>query len=567
MRRPWVLGIAASQHNGAACLMRGDDIVVAIQEERITRLKRQGICGARPSQAFEYCLEAAGLTADSLDLVVLCTQTSSKTPEHDCHKNPRLVGLARQRRTRIISHHFGHALSAVGWAGTRNAAVLVVDGLGSPLEDLPDNERALAAGESNGASESISMYRARGWHLQPLAKYFADQQKWLKIRRSGMPGFQSLGGMYAAVAHKIFGDAMEAGKVMGLASHGKASIPVDRFLKWKNARVEFSNRVPRKFADLPTGQRVASLHKDLAASVQVALEEALLHLARALHKLTAERCLCFAGGVALNAMANDRLIRESGFERLHVLPAADDAGTAFGAALAGLLELGWPIRHRAIRGDEHGRRYGDTDILSAIDAVPGLRYTRRTDIIAITAARLARGQICGWFQGGAEFGPRALGQRSILGDPRDKKTKSRLDTNIKRREKFRPYAPAVLRADVTRWFQIGPNKDTPFMLRVMPVREGRCAKIPAVVHVDGTARVQTVTARSGKFFQLIKSFKRLTGIPMLLNTSFNARGEPIVETVEDALWRLADGGLDFCVVANWLFERDTEFRSIRPTKS
>ncbi|AIP67095.1 carbamoyltransferase [Burkholderia thailandensis] len=563
MTGAWVLGLAASQHNGAACLMRGDKIVVAIAEERLSRVKRQGIAGARASLAFDYCLSAAGISARSLDRVVLCTQTSRHLPEHDVRSNPQLASLAHDGRIRFISHHVGHALSALRWAGAPDAAVLVVDGLGSPVQDLPADERELAAPTLSGPGETLSMYHAHGWRLKVIDKSFAECDRWLTVDGKTAPRYASLGGMYAAVSQHVFNDALEAGKVMGLASHGEPRIPATEFLHIRqNSQIEFGDVLARRFAARSRANRITSAHKTLAASAQAALEEALLAVAKRLRTLTGEPRLCLAGGIALNAIANERLLRQSGFDQICVIPAADDSGTAIGAAMAGLLELGSHISTQAMRDDGLGRCYDNLEIQSAFESVPGLRCIVPRCVATHAAERIAQGQIGGWVQGGAEFGPRALGHRSIIADPRSQYTKRRLDKRIKLREAFRPYAPVVLHAKAARWFDVGRDDESPFMLRIMPVREACRDAVPAVVHVDGTARIQTVRAADGLFFRVVKAFDRFTGVPMLLNTSFNARGEPIVETPQQALWSLIGMGLDFCAIGPFLFEPSEDRRQL-----
>src|ERR1700693_204780 len=247
MKGPVVMVITASQHNAAACLMPGDQLVVAISEERLSRIKRQGVCGARPSLAFDYCLAAAGVTQNQLDKVVLCTQTSCKSPEHDVRSNSQLAALVQKKRAYFISHHLGHALSTLRWAGTGSAAIFVADGLESPWDDLPANERAVADKSDQGLSETLSMYTARNWRLTPLKKHFVAAEVWLTADAPGMPSYGSLGGMYSAVAEYIFGDAMEAGKVMGLAAFARPSISTDRFRDIGDTGIAYHSHVSRRF--------------------------------------------------------------------------------------------------------------------------------------------------------------------------------------------------------------------------------------------------------------------------------------------------------------------------------
>jgi len=552
--RPLVLGIAAAHHNGAACLMRGSEILVAIQEERITRLKRQGLEAARPSAAVAYCLDAAGIGVDDLDLVAICTASSRRDPIHDVTRNPQWNALPPDR-LHFLPHHRGHALSAQYWAQFADGDVIVADGLGSPWEDLDAAERDLCrAGGGPGSSEFLSIYRSQDGALVPHAKQAVTTTRWLDPPDGVSARFASLGGMYGAVAGRVFGNSLEAGKVMGLAPYA-APGPASARFAWLEDEVRFAVAPVAQIVDCPARDPGDRRSAAAAADVQAALENVLLALARRTRGQTGARRLALAGGIALNAIANERLLRESGYDALTIVPAAEDSGTAIGAAVSGLIHLGCLPRCAQPPGEALGRPARHWEIAAAIDCFSGILHGPSDALEQDVAARLAAGQIGGWFQGGAEFGPRALGHRSILADPRSPRTKPRLDGEIKRREAFRPYAPAVLREEASNWFDMGPCDDSPFMLRIVPVHADRRARIPAVVHVDGTARVQTVTPGDGRFHRLIAAFAAQTGVPLLLNTSFNAPGEPIVERPEEALMHLIGGGLDFCVIEDLLFER------------
>lgn len=553
---PLVLGIAAAHHNGAACLMRGSEILVAIQEERITRLKRQGVEAARPSAAVAYCLDAVGIGIGDVDLVAICTASARSGPIHDVARNPQLHLPLRAGRLHFVPHHRGHALSAQYWAQFADGDVIVADGLGSPWEDLCDAEqRSCCAGGGPGTSEFLSIYRSQDGALIPHAKQAVASADWLDPPDGGSARFASLGGMYGAVAGRVFGDSLEAGKVMGLAPYAEPGPASTRFARFETSGVRFTDAPVDEIIDCPPRDPADPRSAAAAADVQVALEELLLALARRTRDETGARRLALAGGIALNAIANERLLRESGYDELVIVPAAEDSGTAIGAAVSGLLHLGCLPRCTVAPSEALGRPARTWEIEAAISCFSGFRHHRPDALEQEVAARLAAGEIGGWFQGGAEFGPRALGHRSIIADPRSPDTKPRLDREIKRREAFRPYAPAVLRAEAAAWFDMGPADDSPFMLRIVPVRASRRALIPAVVHVDGTARVQTVTPADGRFHALIAAFAAQTGVPLLLNTSFNAPGEPIVERPEEALLHLLAGGLDFCVIEDRLFER------------
>jgi carbamoyltransferase len=559
---PWVLGISAS-HNGAACLLRGDEIVVAVQEERLTRVKRERIYGAQPCLAVPYCLEYAGLKPEHLSLVVVSVQGSAREQNQDPRRNPLFQGC----RILTIPHHYAHAVSAFATSGFRESAALVVDGMGSPAEDLFPEERKLLGRGARDAWEVISLYAARDTSLVPLEKHFVDRGAWLRYSRRGMPRFSSLGGMYSAAAQQIFGNDMEAGKVMGLAPYGEPRLPTPSFFDISDGRFRYSGRVPSLFRHVDRWPLRQEQYEDLACSVQAALEEALFYLISRLRSLCPSQNLCYSGGVALNSIVNERIIRQSGFRRVHIVPAAEDSGPALGAAYHGLWQLTGENTRRRLIHDACGRPYSRASVARALKQAPGVRAARSTDAVADAVDLLCDGKVVGWFQGRSELGPRALGQRSILCDPRRPDAKQVLNQRVKKREAFRPFAPSILLERVRDWFELdGAPAASPFMLRVCPFRPEKVPLVPAVVHVDNTGRLQTLTPEAnGPFYELVRKFYQKTGVPLLLNTSFNLMGEPIVETPEDALACLESSGLDCCIFEDWIAFREVAW--IRPRSS
>jgi carbamoyltransferase len=543
---PLILGIGAS-HNGAVCLMRGRRILVAIQEERLTRVKRDRIFGAKPCLAIKYCLSAAGVSARELDAVVLCVQGRASTPEQDITVQPALRGLRPTAFRYSIGHHLGHAWSAFATSGFREAAILVVDGMGSPLSDLDKDEQGRVIGTMEDPWESYSFYRGRGKTIECIKKFMVPNGCWIQPKDTGMSCFGTLGGMYSAVAHQIFGDYMDAGKVMGLSPFGKAIFPPNAFFEEIEGRIIFKDHVPRRFNSQLRWPDRKREYEALAASAQHALEVALLSIARRLRALSRCEFLAYAGGVALNCVANEKLIQSSLFQRVHVVPAADDAGTALGAALFGAYHLVADCEPEVLKGDDLGRPYDAAEITGAIAKVSGAHEIRTGEPIETVVHHLTAGGIVGWFDGRSELGPRALGSRSILADPRNAEVKDRLNLFIKKRERFRPFAPIVLLEGVNDWFQVGGrDPESPFMLRVFHIRDNQAGRVPAIVHVDGSARVQTVRKGDRSISHLISRFHEITGVPILLNTSFNGPGEPIVETPLDALRSARANGLTLC---------------------
>lgn len=548
--KPWVLGLSAS-HNGAACLLHGDRIVAAIQEERLVGKKRARLQGASPSLAIRYCLEQGGIVAADLNMVVLCAQTAVQLPENDLRANPLLNVQGNGIPFLTISHHAGHAISAFATSGFDEAAVLIVDGMGSPISDLSDNEKAAVIDTATSGAETNSIYFASGTKLEALEKHMIEQGRWFNPPPVGacMPGFGSLGGLFSAASEQIFGNSMDAGKVMGLAPYGTPTIEPGEFFEICDGRFVFSDRVPKRFTEKEHWPNKKREYQDLASSVQNALEEALLYLVGRVRELCPSRNLVYAGGVALNSVANERIIRETDFDNIFFMPAAEDSGPAIGAAYHGLWSLTGQYLAQAHEQDGFGRIYRSSEISTAIENTPSVLSQKTDDAVSDAANLLADGKIIAWFTGPSELGPRSLGQRSILCDPRQPDAKETLNARVKHREAFRPFAPVIPLEEVENWFELdGFDASSPFMLRVMSFREEKRELVPAVVHVDGTGRVQTVTkAVNGAYYDLVKTFGDRTGVPIIINTSLNVMGEPIVETPEDALWCLLLTQLDACI--------------------
>ena len=545
---PWILGISAS-HNGSACLLKGDEIVVAIQEERLTRFKRHRIRGAGPSRSVAYCLNYAGIEPADLDLVVLCIQGRSRDKIHDITLDPFLNVVTHAIPTITIPHHYGHAVSAFATSGFVESAVLIVDGAGSPVDDFTSDELKLLNGDPRDSWETISLYHASGTSVVPLEKHVVERGAWLVMHDGEMPLFGSLGGMFSAAAQQIFGEPAEAGKVMGLAPYGQTMFPTSEFFDVANGKFYFKDTVPLRFCYEDRWPNRTAEYEALAASVQSALEDALLYLVQHLRARCRSDNLCYAGGVALNSVANERIIRESGFKNVYIMPAAEDSGTAIGAAYHGLWLLTQHNSQRAILHDAPGRTYTPADVSAALNETENVRVVNSNDVISDAVELLCDQKIIGWFDGGSELGPRALGQRSIICDPRRPDAKETLNMRVKMREPFRPFAPAVLLEEASNWFDFGDTAaDSPFMLRVVDVKSEKRNKVPAIVHVDGTGRVQTLTRENnGRFYELVRKFYAKTGVPVLLNTSFNRMGQPIIETPADAIACLLNTGLDCCV--------------------
>jgi carbamoyltransferase len=451
-------------------------------------------------------------------------------------------------------------MSAFATSGFMESSILIVDGRGSPYEDLLADESAAVKKRVRDGWETISLYAASGASVTALEKHLVEDGDWLRNNGQGMPRFGSLGGMFSAVAQQIFGDPMEAGKVMGLAPYGTAEIPSEYFFEVTRGGFVFHDEVLKRFRHDERWPLREDEYKNLASSVQSALEDALFYLLRRLRRLNPSENLCYSGGVALNSVANERIIRESGFKNIYITPAAEDSGPAIGAAYYGLWNLTGENTRQQLIHDALGQPYAPPAVSAAVESVQGIKFLKSDDVVSDAVDLLCDGKIIGWFDGGSEFGPRALGQRSIVCDPRRPDGKDVLNLRVKGREAFRPFAPAILLEEVANWFELdGTSPESPFMLRVCKFKPDKIDRVPSVVHVDYTGRLQTVTQKAnGRFYDLIRKFYQKTGVPILLNTSFNVMGEPIVETPVDALASLLKSNLDCSV-----FEDRIAFRQVK----
>lgn len=565
------LGINAAFHDTAACLVIDGEVIAAAEEERFTRIKH----GKRPVpfstwelpfHAIDYCLRAAGASLIDVDHVaysydpevrlkrrqvgelVLPLEPSAhvvsdeweyaweplflssivNAPRHLAsgaphHLQARLSGARADGpyRWHYVKHHIAHAASAFLPSPFDEAAVLVIDGRG----ETATTSYAIGEGSQLRRLGQVDMPHSLGLLYEEVTRHL---------------GFLHSADEYKVMALASFGESRYASVFRDLIQIGPAGayriLPLQLKERFGPARA--------------TGEPLTAQHRDIAASLQVVLEETVLTLAEWLHMETGQRRLCLAGGVALNCVMNSRLRDHGPFDEIWVQPAAGDAGTALGAAL-------WVDQREGARANrlyrmKHaflGPNYS-ADEIEALLRTAGARYRRSDDLPGETAQALAEGRVVCWFQGRMEFGPRALGARSILASPCYPDMQARLNA-LKDREDFRPVAPAVLAEEADNWFS--PAEDSPFMLFVSEVRQEHADRIPAVRHVDGTARVQTVTHdENPAFHDVLRAFHQRTGVPVLVNTSFNTRGQPIVCTPGDALACFATGPIDVLAIGPFL---------------
>lgn len=552
-----ILGINCFAHDTAACLLQDGRLVAFVEEERFNRDKHTK---AFPDNAVTYCLAEGGIEVGDLDAVAFghragtdfargaldaLRRAAPKRLAAQAYVDLNLVRKERYFRRRWgfrgrlfnVGHHQAHAASAFFASPFDEAAVLTLDRGGDFL--------------------STTLNHGQGHRLRTLAE----------VRNP-----DSLGEIYSALTWYLgFHPNSDEGKVMGLAPYGTDRLAPSfrdlltltrdgRFrvdLNWFAYQRE-AGWLSRRFLERYGPPRVpesdlSERHEDLAFAVQDLVEEAGLHVTRALHRLTGSRNLCLAGGVALNSVMNARLLRETEFEHLFIQPAASDAGNALGAALwvwhqvLGR-ERTWSMDHAFWGPEWPDALYKD------VLAARKLPLREVGDPPAEAARLLAEGKIVGWVQGRAEVGPRALGGRSILADPRRAEMKDIVNSQVKHREGFRPFAPSVLHEKGPEYFEAYyPN---PFMLLVLPILEGKRELIPAVTHVDGTGRLQSVIRESSPLYaRVIEEFERLTGVPVVLNTSFNLRGEPIVHRPEEALNDFLNTGMDALFLGPYLIEK------------
>ncbi|MFQ5671713.1 MAG: carbamoyltransferase [Nitrospinales bacterium] len=597
-----ILGISAYYHDSAACLVRDGEIIAAAQEERFTRKKHDS---GFPLQAVRYCLQAGGITTADLDYVGFYDKPFIKFErilETYLSVAPRGIGsclkalplwLKEKLWTRwnirrdleyagpvlFAEHHESHAASAFFPSPFEEAAILTMDGVGE------------------WTTSSIGIGRGNKIEL---------------VHELHFP--HSLGLLYSAFTYYL-GFKVNSGeyKVMGLAPYGRpryADLIRDRLLDIKedgSFRMDMScfnylsgltmtnANFDRLFGAPPRGpeSKITQREMDIAASLQAVTEEIMLKMARHARRLTGMKHLCLAGGVALNCVGNGKILKEKIFDRVWVQPAAGDAGGSLGIALY--------IWHQAL---QHSRQTNQSDTMKGAYLGPRFdaasirdfleknqvphKELEENDLIRSVVANLKQGKVVGWFQGRMEFGPRALGARSILGDARNQTMQSTMNLKIKYRESFRPFAPSVLAEKVHEWFEM--DSESPYMLLVAPVREDKKtpmtedekrrfgidllnvprSQVPAVTHVDYTARIQTVhQGTHPRYYNLLKTFGEETGCPVLINTSFNVRGEPIVCTPEEAYRCFMRTEMDYLVMENFILDKrdqkpldqDTDWRN------
>jgi carbamoyltransferase len=556
------IGINYSQmHDSSACIVRDGELLFAVAEERLSRLKHDS---RFPQLAVRACLDFAKVLPGDLDEVCFAWQRPGATLRHDLQCYARgaspvnylnvlnslrhFASMAHQvggakcfrrqfgttsARMRFVDHHLAHALSAFAFSGFRESTVVVMDG--------------------RGAHEATSVWHGHDGKLDQILT---------------IPWPNSLGLFYAEFTGYLgFQKYSDEWKVMGLAPYGKTGVNLREFIipddapYWVNqkrllvgASTDDDSGIERSLGPRRAPEsEIDDRHKHIAYAVQEACEQAMMTVVQMAIRKTGCRNLCLAGGVALNSKANGKILASGLVERLFIQPAAADDGAALGAALAPYMENGRHLPHIAMRHAYLGPEHSDADIESVLRTYK-LRYTRLDDPAKTAAELLSQGKILGWFQGRMEFGPRALGSRSILADPRDPEMNGKVNNAVKFREWWRPFAPSMLAEAAPDYLESA--FDSPYMVVTAQVKAEKRDVIPSVTHVDGSARPQTVEQSINPlYWRLISEFGKRTGVPVIMNTSFNLRGEAIVNTPTDALRTFFSSGMDALVIGSFWVEK------------
>lgn len=597
-----ILGISCFYHDAAAALTSGGTIVAAAQEERFTRRKHDA---GFPANAIRYCLEEAGLTLDELDAIVFYDKPLLKFErlletyfafapkgllsflkaipvwlhekiflKKQIYDGLKDVGPYNKKKMKLLfsEHHLSHAASAFYASPYRSAAILTIDGVGEW------STASIGIGQNNKISiiKELHFPHSVGLLYSAFTYFLGFRVNSGEYKLMGLAPY----GHHHSPQTINFIETIKS-KLVDIKEDGSIWLDQDYYNYATGLRMVKHDKWTDLFGFPPRteGSAIEQHHCNLALAIQMITEEIVLKMATEARKITGERNLVMAGGVALNCVANGRLLREKIFENIYIQPAAGDAGGALGAALAVNFMYFEEERsadgiHDLMAGAYLGPEYSEKEI-SAMNRKVRSVYTHFTDFNELTsfiADRLASGDVVGWFQGRMEFGPRALGNRSILGDARNPDMQKKLNLKIKYREGFRPFAPSVLAADAQDYFDL--DSDSPYMLIAAPVKENRrkdlpanyndlthsdrqyCERsdIPSITHLDFSARVQTVHKETNsRYWDLINAFKQQTGYSLLINTSFNVRGEPIVCTPLDAYTCFMSTDMDILVIGNFVY--------------
>lgn len=569
-----ILGISCHYHDAAAALLVEGQLVAAADEERFSRIKHDS---EYPRHAVEFCLRQGGIKAEDIDWVVFYEKPFTKfhrmmttfLEEYPFAYRAFAEGMknwlgkklwiksiicehlhVHPSKILFSDHHLSHAAAAFLCSPFEEAAVLTLDGVG----EWTTAAWGIGKGNQVELKEEIRFPHSLGLLYSVFTAFL---------------GFEVNEGEYKVMGLAPYGEPKYSERILDLLDikeDGSFELDMKHFQYTRSHTRSFGKRFLKLFGEPRARGRseiVEPYYADIAASIQKVTEEIMLKMARYVYQQTGMKYLCMAGGVALNSVANGRILRETPFARLFIQPAAGDSGSALGAALFAYHTLLGNPRSFVMEHAYWGAEYNDDDIESFLEdeAIPYEKLDE-SSIVERTVDALAQGEVVGWFQGRFEWGPRALGSRSILADPRRKEMKDIVNRKIKFREGFRPFAPVVTLEQADKFFAIEDAEThypARFMLYVLPVQEQKRDAIPAVTHVDGSARFQVIRKDwNPLYYQVVNEFGALTGVPVLLNTSFNLKGEPIVNSPEDAYATFTRSGIDHLIMGRYWVSKHLE---------
>lgn len=559
-----ILGINSALHDTAAAIVKDGKILAASEEERFDRKKHSGNF---PLDTIKFCLKEAKIGINDVDEIAVgmrweergtarlkmrssfgsseLTKFAAKLSMADKNHESEIINIMKnklgyKKSIKFLDHHHCHAASCYFTSGFSSSAVVIIDGAGE--------------------FDSTRIYKAEG-------------KQFKKLLQIDYPN--SLGKFYGTVTDYLgFKMDCDEGKMMALAAYGSDKLvnKMREILKINNdgtytldlSYFDFQKRsgsgVSKKFIALFGPKRlpdeeITQQHKDISKAAQTVFEEAVLALVKLAYNLTGKENLCMAGGAILNSVSNGKILESNIFKNVYIYPAAGDNGTSIGAALYSYYSHDNEfLSHEENQSPFLGYKATEKEILDTINKY-NLKYKKSEDIFKEVAQLLVKNKIVGWYSGKTEFGPRALGNRSILADPRNTKNKNLVNTKVKKREPFRPFAPTVLKEHAEEYFD-AKRKNLSYMIVAVNTKKGKRKLIPAVIHVDGTARIQTINKKQNeRFWRLIDEFYKITGVPMILNTSFNRRGEPIVNRPDEAVECFLNSGMDVLVLEDFLIEK------------
>ncbi len=565
MKKPTcILGLNYLSHDSSASLLRDGEVIASAMEERFTRVKQDRVF---PMNAINFCLAYGKITIADLECI-----TFYMDPEENFEQKMRyaasnypqtwpifntllqgaldLKGIEKDIRDRLqyfgkiyfCNHHDAHIAESFFLSEFQNCAMLVADGLGEITSTV-------------------------------LAT--VDGNQFTRLRTVDFP--HSLGMLYNALTHYLgFNAISDPGKVMGLSSYGDSAVFIKAFRKIVKLQNNGTYELDLSYFEYPyrrdvwiseifskafgprrlPGEPIEKRHEDIAAALQLAVEEAIFHMAKFLKDTTKKHYLCLGGGVALNSVANGKLLEKGWFKDIFVPPAPGDDGTSIGSALYYHYCVLQNTKRHPLRNAYLGTEYSNDEILKTITKFRLVKYHKSINVCKETAALLTQNKIIGWFQGRMEIGPRALGNRSIIANPGLRNAQDILNARVKFREPFRPFAPSILVEEIKNWFSF--DHSSAYMLFVFDIKKEKRGLIPGVTHVDGSGRLQSVgKSDNPRYYKLISEFNKLSGIPMVINTSFNVAGEPIIESPAGAIRCFLGNGLDYLVMGDYILEKHT----------